>query len=344
MSSELQPYNPTPLDLTRTRTDDWFDVFPSIVKLSEYISETEFVPDAMRRRPAAVAAAILTGRELGLPPMVALRHLYIIKGKVGQSAELMRALIQRAGHEINYVETSDTRCVVTGRRKDEQETTKVQFTAEDARNAGIDLRGYAADKLVARATSRLARRKFADVIMGLPTVDELEDYSTDAHVVELAEAAPVQRRRAPRKPKAAATQPPTAAPTAVDDDTVELLDDPKEPEQEGTWEVVPSDDGKPSGAIPADSEEGQALLDKAYDRSDELTELTDEDQLGLPLNQPEPITAPQLKKLSILLREAGFTDRETKHAFVTEAIGRQIGSAKELTKDEASRVIDILEP
>jgi hypothetical protein len=62
--------------------------------------------------------------------------------------------------------------------------------------------------------------------------------------------------------------------------------------------------------------------------------------------QAEPvelITPPQLKKLSIQLREAGFDTRETAHAFVIAAIERQITSSKELTKDEASKVIDILD-
>jgi hypothetical protein len=57
----------------------------------------------------------------------------------------------------------------------------------------------------------------------------------------------------------------------------------------------------------------------------------------------ELITPAQLKKLSIQLREAGFDTRETAHAFVIAAIEREITSSKELTKDEASKVIDLLE-
>lgn len=57
----------------------------------------------------------------------------------------------------------------------------------------------------------------------------------------------------------------------------------------------------------------------------------------------DAITAAQLKKLSILLKEAGFDDRETRHAFVQTAINRDITSAKDLTKAEAHKVIDILE-
>ena len=57
----------------------------------------------------------------------------------------------------------------------------------------------------------------------------------------------------------------------------------------------------------------------------------------------ELVTGPQLKKLSILLREAGFDTPESKHGFTSTAINRDIKTAKELTKDEASKVIDILE-
>jgi hypothetical protein len=70
------------------------------------------------------------------------------------------------------------------------------------------------------------------------------------------------------------------------------------------------------------------------------------------VEEPEPveetpavelITPAQLKKMSIQLREKGFDTRETAHAFVIAAIERTIESSKELTKDEASKVIDILD-
>ena len=57
----------------------------------------------------------------------------------------------------------------------------------------------------------------------------------------------------------------------------------------------------------------------------------------------ELITPAQLTKLAIQLKEAGHTTRETAHAFVSAAIERDITSSKELTKDEASKVIDLLE-
>lgn len=67
------------------------------------------------------------------------------------------------------------------------------------------------------------------------------------------------------------------------------------------------------------------------------------EQPDYPNSDPELINPQQLKKLAILLREAGFEERDTKLAFVTTAISREITTSKELTKDEASTVIDLLE-
>lgn len=67
------------------------------------------------------------------------------------------------------------------------------------------------------------------------------------------------------------------------------------------------------------------------------------DQAELGIEAQPLITPQQLKKLSILLREAGFDTQESRHAFVATAINRDIESAKQLTKDEAGKVIDILE-
>lgn len=74
-----------------------------------------------------------------------------------------------------------------------------------------------------------------------------------------------------------------------------------------------------------------------------IPELAPEPEPVEEVEAQELITAAQLKKLSILLREGGFDTQESRHGFVAAAINRDIESAKELTKDEASKVIDILE-
>jgi hypothetical protein len=55
-----------------------------------------FVPDHIKTEGALVAT-ILSGQEMGLPPMCSLRGLYMVNGKVGFDASLQLALVKRAG-------------------------------------------------------------------------------------------------------------------------------------------------------------------------------------------------------------------------------------------------------
>jgi len=59
--------------------------------------------------------------------------------------------------------------------------------------------------------------------------------------------------------------------------------------------------------------------------------------------EPELITQPQMRKMQVLLGEQGFETSDDKREFITHVIGRELASAKELTKDEAKLVIDRLE-
>ena len=55
------------------------------------------------------------------------------------------------------------------------------------------------------------------------------------------------------------------------------------------------------------------------------------------------ITAPQVQKLSILLNEHGLVEKAAVIAYVSDKIGRTVGSRKELSKAEAAVVISALE-
>lgn len=61
-----------------------------------------------------------------------------------------------------------------------------------------------------------------------------------------------------------------------------------------------------------------------------------------PALEEKEVTAKQLKLLAVLMRQVGL-GREEAHRYVSALLGREIGSAKELSKDEASRVIDHLQ-
>lgn len=62
-----------------------------------------------------------------------------------------------------------------------------------------------------------------------------------------------------------------------------------------------------------------------------------------PEPEPELITSSQTKKMGALMREVGVGDRDTALAYVADVIGRDVASRSELTKVEASQVIESLE-
>lgn len=163
----------------------------TIQSMAVSLSDSALVPEVLRKKPQDVAVILLAANDLGIPLTQALTKLYVIKGKVGQEAELMRALIFRDGHEIGVKTETPTSCTVYGRRKDTGQYEEASFTLEEAKVAGL-IRSYddtgkvvAADKkdvwrsftvdmLFARATARLARRLFGDCLGGVSyTPDEL---------------------------------------------------------------------------------------------------------------------------------------------------------------------------
>lgn len=297
----------------------WAEEFADVYRVSEALSKTPFVPREMIGKTADVAAAIMRGRELGLDPFDALGSIYIVHGRVGYYAEFMRRRIIQAGHKFRVVENTDNRCILEGTRKGDSEPSRATFTAEQAKRAKINLGDYPADKLLARATSRLCRQVFPDVLAGSVIAEDLIDglipTGIDEPTVTEVEATPgaIQRKRAARPAKAVATQPPTAPRNAAepDDELAELLDDEPAPPV-----LVIVEDPAPEDNRAVDAE----LADSV-----------------------DQVTPAQLKKLSILLREQGFDTPESKHGFTSAAINRDILSAKELTKDEASKVIEILQ-
>jgi hypothetical protein len=293
--------------------DDWVNVVRDVSALATQIADTPFVPDGMRGNPAAVTAAILTGREMGLAPMTSLQHIHVIKGKPGKSAEIMRAMVLAAGHDIREVEANDTRVVLEGRRRGEEMWTRVAFTADQARRARIDLGGYPEDKLYARATTRLCRRKFADVVGGIAaTVDELEDGDFDDARPALPGQAEAPKRKAKRATATRAGVVRAAeefAPPELDENSgAETYTAPPLPGEDGYDDTTPA---------PAEPEQAELPVDG-------------------------PATRSQLNKLHASLNDFGVTERADKLQMVGILARRELSSSSDLTKREASQVIDTL--
>ena len=201
------------------------------MKLAKTLAWTEFVPGALRGKPEAVLACILTGRELGIGPMQSLQQIHVIDGKPGVSPELMRAMILRAGHRIEFGDLSDRAATITGTRADDRSTATVTWTLEDAERAGLcqikDGKPWSRSKtgkrlpwetytramLVARATSELGRLLFADVVAGFGYTPEelgsLDDAPAPTQAPEEEDVAEAEIVGVEGAAEAAATEPST---------------------------------------------------------------------------------------------------------------------------------------
>jgi hypothetical protein len=180
----VTPLHYAPARLEQTdRAHNVIDLLPTYIDLAAKIANTEFVPTALRRRPEAVLAALLSGAERGLGPMESLRSVHIIEGRPTLSAEAMRALVLAAGHDIEIVEATAVKATVVGRRAG-SDSTSVPFTwtidrARRARLVGKDVwQRYPEAMLLARASTDLCRAIFPDVIAGLASSEEIIDEFT----------------------------------------------------------------------------------------------------------------------------------------------------------------------
>lgn len=138
--------------------------------------------------PEGIFAIIQKAKATNVNPLDALNGgMYYVQGKVEMSAFLMNQLIRQAGHSISKDDTSsDTECILHGKRADTGDTWTETFSISDAKRAGIYREGtgwtkYPRNMLFARAFSNLARMLFPDVIKGCYVEGEIEDPSFKGH-------------------------------------------------------------------------------------------------------------------------------------------------------------------
>jgi hypothetical protein len=179
-------------------------------QMAEKLAVTSFVPQSLRGKPGDIAAAILAGSELGMKPMATLKSIDIIQGTPALRAHAMRAIVQQQGHEIELVESTDTRCVMRGRRKDSDTWQTVEWTVDRARLMGLlskdQWKKNPKGMLVARATGELSRLIASDALHGMAYVSEELEGTVHAEVVTV--GGTEFRTKAPLS-VAALTNPPT---------------------------------------------------------------------------------------------------------------------------------------
>ncbi len=147
--------------------------------LSELISKSVLLPDALRGKSADVIVSILAGAELGLAPLASIRGVHVIKGKPVLAADTMMGIVLGSGlaEYFSQVETSATSVTFETKRKGSPHAQRCTWTMEDAKRAGVDSnntwRLYPRQMLAARAKAELARSAYPDVLAGCYDPDEV---------------------------------------------------------------------------------------------------------------------------------------------------------------------------
>lgn len=162
------------------------------VEVGEILARSGFFSDITKVSQAV--AKILAGRELGFGPIASLTGIYIVKGRVTLSANLMAATIKRHPRYDYIVRClNDQQCTIVYMQYDGDAAVEIgesTFGIQDAEKAGL-LRGdnwqkYPRNMLFARAMSNGAKWFCPDVLGGpIYVADEFGlEVDDDGEVIE----------------------------------------------------------------------------------------------------------------------------------------------------------------
>jgi hypothetical protein len=212
------------------------------IDFSNMLSKSTMVPKAYQNKPEDVLVAVQWGYELGLAPLQALQNIATINGKPSVYGDAAMALVQNSPvcEDVKeYFEgegTSNPIAVCVAKRKNRTEVIS-KYSVEDAKRAGLwNKQGpwtqYPKRMLQMRARGFALRDAFPDVLKGLITVEEAQDYPDDTPVAQA--------------PQIKHANPLDAIPS-VSVSEPEFLDIPAADCSENTTEVLVSDQIQPPG-------------------------------------------------------------------------------------------------
>lgn len=160
------------------------------MRYSELLAKSQMVPKAYQGKPEDVLVAVSWGMELGLAPLQALQNIACINGKPSVYGDAAMALVQNSSTCDNIEEyfegegTVNPVAVCVAHRKNRSPVT-AKFSVEDAKRAGLwgkqgPWSAYPKRMLQMRARGFAIRDAFPDVLKGLITVEEAQDFPAEA--------------------------------------------------------------------------------------------------------------------------------------------------------------------
>jgi hypothetical protein len=193
-------------ELLVIRDDDSFEVWEAMRRKAEVLVKSKFLPKAIET-PEQALAIILTGRELGIGDMAALRTIDVIQGTPTIKPQLMLALINKT-RQLEDISITDNgqACTVMMKRRGMRPQTST-FSMADAQamktteivngerkvislSEKYNWRQQPAVMRQWRAIAACARKAFPDVILGLYTPEEIEAAVEPLDIAETPQEAP----------------------------------------------------------------------------------------------------------------------------------------------------------
>ena len=188
------------------------------IKFSEMLAKSQMVPRQYQGKPEDVLVAIQWGCEVGLAPLQSLQNIAVINGKPSIYGDAAMALVlaspvcEGIEESIEHEGTPNPVAVCVARRRG-RAPVESRFSVEDAKRAGLwgkqgPWTAYPKRMLAMRARGFAIRDCFADVLKGLITAEEAQDYPDDrkaSNVVKMPTKNPLDALAAP-------------SPVVVDDD------------------------------------------------------------------------------------------------------------------------------
>ncbi len=154
---------------------------PSAITLARLIAASPLCPPPLRGREADVLLVMMTGAEMGLTTMQALRNLHVINGRIGMSAAMIRSRCQsHPDCELFEIAEADaTHATIEVKKRSWDERRLVVWTLDDAERAQLTQPDslwsrWPQEMCVARATTRAATMYFPEVTSGIFAEEDLK--------------------------------------------------------------------------------------------------------------------------------------------------------------------------
>lgn len=148
-----------------------------VLRLAQGIAKSGLAPSTMNTAEK-ITVAILTGLEIGLPPMFALQKIAVVNGRPALWGDALPALLWSRGFKLREWTEGDTaHCEVT---RPDGSTIERTFSDADAKAAGLLGKAgpwtqYKPRMRAMRARGFACRDGAADVLGGLYVAEELDD-------------------------------------------------------------------------------------------------------------------------------------------------------------------------